>query len=120
MDTKALLKKFSAVLWVLGAIILGMIIIGWFVDYPRWLDQLLTKILLFGLGIVCLYQSYKLRQRDTRFSMIYLVLGLILIVVAFIDFDFLAVIAVIGLAIFIFTRPFIRKKIKDNEPTSQP
>lgn len=119
MDTKVLLKKFSAFLWVLGVIILGMIIVSWFVDYPRWLDQLLTKILLFGLGIVCLYQSFKLRQQDTNFSMIYLVLGLILVVFAFLDFDFLAVIAVIGLAIFIFTRPFVKKKIKDNQPPAQ-
>jgi putative Mn2+ efflux pump MntP len=120
MDTKALVKKFSAVLWVLGVIILGLIIVSWFVDYPRWLDQLLTKILLFGLGIICLYQSFKLRQQDTSFSMIYLVLGLVMVVVAFLDFDFLTVIAVIGLGIFILTRPFVKKKIEDNKPTSQP
>ncbi len=120
MDTKALVRKFSAALWALGVIILGLIIVSWFVDYPRWLDQLLTKILLFGLGSVCLYQSFKLRQQDAKFSLIYLVLGLILIVVAFIDFDFLAVIAVIGLAVFIFTRPFVKKKIQDNKPTPQP
>jgi multisubunit Na+/H+ antiporter MnhG subunit len=115
MDTKALLKNFSAVLWVLGFIILAMIIISWFVDYPKWLDQLLTNALLIGLGVVSLYQSYRLRQRDKTFSAIYLILGLILIVVAFVNFAFIKIIAIAGLIIFILTRPFIKKKLRNNE-----
>ena len=91
--------------------LLVLIVVNWFVDYPKWLSQLLTNVLMIGLGIVMLYKAYQIRSRDKQFSMIYLILGVILIVVALFNFTFVKIIAVIGLAFFLFTNRSVRKII---------
>jgi putative Mn2+ efflux pump MntP len=103
METKPIIKKLSIGLWAIGAILLAFIIVSWFVDYPKWLDQLISNILLVGLGLVMLYKAYQIRNSDRKFASVYVIIGLALIAVALLSFTFVKIIAVIGLAIFLLT-----------------
>jgi hypothetical protein len=114
METKPILKKLSIGLWAIGGIILLLIIISWFVDYPKWLEQLVSNILLVGLGLVMLVKAYQIRSKDRTFGSAYLIIGIVLIVVALLSFAFIKIIAVIGLVIFLFTNRHVQKII--NKP----
>lgn len=109
-----LIKKFSIVLWIVGGILAILVIVSWFVDYPKWLDQLLSNLLMVGLGLLMLFKAYRIRKNDRKFSMIYMIVGAILIAVALLSFTFVKVVAVIGLAIFLLTNRRVQKLI--NEP----
>lgn len=115
METKPILKKLSVLLWILAGILLAMIIISWFVDYPKWLSQLISNILMVGLGIVMFYKAYQIRNRDRQFSIIYLIIGAALIVVALFSFTFVKIVAVIGLAFFLLTNQKVRNIINKKE-----
>ena len=119
METK-IKKALSTGLWAIGAILLGFIIVSWFVDYPKWLDQLLGNILLTGLGLVMLYKAYQIRNKDPKFATIYLIIGAALILVALLSFTFVKIIAVIGLVIFILTNQRVRKIINKQEEKQNP
>jgi multisubunit Na+/H+ antiporter MnhG subunit len=117
METKPLIQKLKIGLWVIGSILLILIIISWFVDFPKWLDQLISNIMMVGLGLVMLYKAYQIRAKDRSFSSIYLIIGITLIVIALLSFAFVKIIAVIGLAIFLLTNPRVQKIInKVDEP----
>ncbi|HBB90190.1 MAG TPA: hypothetical protein DC042_00275 [Bacteroidales bacterium] len=116
MDKKLIMKYISVALYAIGIILVGLIIVSWFVEYPDWLSRLLTNIMLVGLGLVLLYQALKIRKRDRKYSFVYLVIGVTLIIVALASFTFIKIIAVAGLVFFLLTRPFIKKEINKNEP----
>ncbi len=118
MDKKALRKYLSIALYGIGIIVVGLIIVSWFVEYPDWLSQLLTNIMLFGLGVILLYQAYRIRKRDRKFAAIYAISGVTLIVVAFATLAFIKIIAVAGLVAFLVTRPFVKKEINKDQPSS--
>jgi len=115
MDTLKIKRIATITLYIIGLVLVGMIVVSWFVEYPDWLSQLLTNITLVGLGLVLLYQSYRLRKRDRKFSMIYLLIGIVLIVVAFASLAFIKILAVGGMIIFLLTRPLVKKEINKNE-----
>lgn len=116
MDKKLLMKYISVALYAIGIILVGLIIMSWFVEYPDSLSRLLTNIMLVGLGLVLLYQALKIRKRDQKYSFVYMVIGVTLIIVALASFTFIKIIAVAGLVFFLLTRPFVKKEIDKNEP----
>lgn len=103
METKAILKKLSYGLWAIGGILLILIIVSWFIEYPKWLDHLITNILLIGLGIVMQYKAWQIRNSDRKFASVYLIIALALIAVALVSFTFVKIMAVVGLAVFLLT-----------------
>jgi len=109
MDSKPILKKLSIGLWILGGIVLTLVIVSWFIDYPKWLEQLVSNILLIGLGLVMIFKSWQIRGKDRTFASAYLIIGIVLILVALLSFTFVKVIAVIGLVIFLLTNPRMKK-----------
>lgn len=120
METKPILKKLSIGLWAIGGILLAMIIVSWFVDYPKWLDQLLSNLLLIGLGVVMLYKAFQIRSSDRRFASIYLIIGGALIVIALMSFTFVKIIAVIGLVVYLLTNRRVQNMINKQEENRNP
>lgn len=115
METKkTLMQKVAPFLYGIVIIILGLVVVSWFVEYPKWLDQLLTKILLVGLGLVLFYQAYRIRKRDSSFALIYLVGGICLIILTIFKLTFLKIIAVAGLVLYILSRFMLKKEKKES------
>ena len=114
MEKRKLIRILTVILYGIGVLLLGLIIGSWFIDYPEWLTNLLTNTLLVGLGLVLLYQAFRIRNRDRKFAMIYLVIGIVLITVALASVGFVKIIAVAGLVVFLLTRPFVKKEINKN------
>jgi hypothetical protein len=113
-------RIFAISLWAIGAILAGLIVVSWFIAYPRWLDQILTNIMLIGLGIVMLYKAFQIRNKDPKFAAIYLIIGVVLIAVVFISFAFIKIIAAVGLVIFLLTNPRVRKILNKTEENQNP
>lgn len=120
METKPILKKLSYGLWAIAAILLGLIIVSWFVDYPKWLEQLISNILMIGLGLVMFYKAYQIRGSDRTFASIYLITGASLIVIALLSFTFVKIIAVIGLAIYLLTNRRVQNIINKQPGNNNP
>jgi multisubunit Na+/H+ antiporter MnhG subunit len=72
------------------------------------------------LGLVMLFKAYQIRAKDKNFSSIYLIIGITLIVIALLNFTFVKIIAVIGLAIFLLTNPRVQKIINKEEEPKNP
>jgi multisubunit Na+/H+ antiporter MnhG subunit len=115
METKPIVKKLSIALYAILAILLLAIILGWFVDYPKWLDQLISNIMLVSLGIVLFIQAYRIRNKDPKFSAIYLIIGALLILVAFLSLAFVKIIAIVGLAFYLLTNSRVQGLINKKE-----
>ena len=115
METKPIVNKLSIGLLVIGAILLLLIIVSWFVDYPKWLDQLISNILMIGLGLVMLYKAWQIRNNDRKFASIYLIVSGALIVIALLSFTFVKIIAVVGLVIFLLTNRRVKRIISKQE-----
>lgn len=120
METKTILKKLSIGLWGIAGILLALIIVSWFVDYPKWLEQLISNILMVGLGLVMFYKAYQIRSTDKTFTSIYLITGAALIIIALLSFTFVKIIAVIGLAIYLFTNRRVQGIINRQEDKQKP
>jgi chromate transport protein ChrA len=120
METKPILKKLSIALWAIGAILLILIIVSWFVAYPKWLEQLISNILMVGLGIVMLYKAYQIRNNDRKFASVYLIIGAAFIVIALLSFTFVKIIAVIGLAVYLLTNRKVQNIINKQGESQNP
>jgi di/tricarboxylate transporter len=120
METKPIVRKLTAGLWIIAGLFVGLIVVSWFVDYPKWLEQLMHRILMISLGIVLLYKAYQIRNTDPRFAWIYVVVAAILIVVSFIRFADLQIILVIGLAVFLLSDRRVRKIINNRKEIENP
>lgn len=115
METKPFLKKLAPALWIIGGVLLVLVIGSWFVDYPKWLEQLVSNLLLAVLGIVMLYKSWQVRQKDRTFAGVYLIVGIILILVALLSFTFVKIVAVVGLVIFLLTNKRVQNILNKPE-----
>jgi cytochrome c oxidase assembly factor CtaG len=111
---KTLLQKLAPFLYGIVIIILGLVIVSWFVEYPKWLDNLLTKTLLVALGLIFLYQAWRIRKRDSSFALIYFVVGICLIILTIFKLTFLKIIAVAGLVLYILSRFLLKKEKKES------
>lgn len=114
VESKSWVKKIAPFLYGIVIIILGLVVVSWFAEYPKWLDELLTKTLLVALGLVFLYQAWRVRKRDTSFALIYLIVGLCLIILTIFKLTYLKIIAVVVLVLYILSRFLLRKEKKES------
>ena len=115
METKPVIQKLSKVLTVIAIIFLGLIVVSWFVDYPKWLELVMQKILLISLGLIMLYKAYQIRSSDRKFARIYLIIAIILFIVTFISLVYLQIILVVGLTLFLLTDRRVKKILNKQE-----
>jgi hypothetical protein len=115
MEPKTLLQKIAPFLWAAGGLLAILIVVGMFVDYPTWLEHLIINILMIGLGLVMLLNAYRIRKIDRKFSMIYLIVGLTLIVLALLSKKWILIGAAVGLVIFLLTNRRVQKIISQPE-----
>ncbi len=120
METKKILKALHTGIYIFGVIIFILIIVGYFVDYPEWLGNLLSNVLMVLLGLLILYRGYQIRNSDRTFAMIYLITGVLLCIVPLLSFTFIKIIAVTGMVIFLLTNRRVKNIInkKDENPNS--
>lgn len=120
METRKILKALNTGAYIFGVIIFILIIIGYFIDYPEWLENLLSNILMVTLGLLILYRGYQIRNSDRQFAMIYLIIGIVLCIVPLLSFTFIKIIAVAAMVFFLLTNRRVRNIInkKDENPNS--
>jgi chromate transport protein ChrA len=118
METKPIVKKLKTVLWILAAILLLTLLVGFFVDYPKWLEQLLINILIFSSGLAFLYNAYQIRRSDRTFAFSYLIIGFVLLIVPFMSLAFVKIIAVVAIGFFLLTNQQVKKIINKRDDNS--
>ena len=115
MDTKKIIRKIAPALWVLGALLLVMIIVGWFVEYPAEVKRILNKVLLVLLALALLFKAWQIRVSDRKFAYIYLITASVLLIVVFLSFEFVQFILFAGLLVYLFSNKKVRDLLNKQE-----
>jgi len=92
METKLRKWILSNSFEIFVAIIIVLLISSWFINYPTWLDHFTGNSARIIIGLLFLYNARSIRFGNKKIATIYMIIGVILIVMAFIKFLYLDII----------------------------
>jgi len=115
MKTKSAIKVLTTGFYSVVAVLFVAVVVSWWVDYPHWLDQLISNSLMVALGIVLLVKAYQIRGKESKVAAFYLICGIASVAVAFLSPTFVKLIAIVGVVTYVITNQRVKKAIKNKE-----
>jgi hypothetical protein len=120
MEPKSFLKKLVIGLWIIVGIAIIFNTIGWFIDYPKWLKDLLGNFFMIVAGLAFIASAIQIGKKDRKFAMIYAIIGVALVIMAFINFLVIKIIAVVVVVLYLLNLSRVRKAINKDEEITNP